>query len=99
MALTLPGETFMIIKTNGLTFNSANPKCRLILSTTHAVGGYGGVLTAAFIAVVDDATGHVKRYWGLYDPENPADHIRHIMKKGAEWPHEFIPPTIGTPLT
>lgn len=81
----------MQIKTNGLIYDSQNPNCDLIASTTAATGGYGGSVTIAFLTVVDELTGRTSHFWGMYDPKHPADYIKLIMEKGTVWPPEFHP--------
>lgn len=74
----------MKIKTNtNLLFDTAHKKCLCITS-----GAEQRIF--AFIQCLDvgqnGKSERAKRYWGLYDPQNPEESIMRIMLNGGSWP-------------
>ncbi len=74
----------MKIKTStNLVFDSSHEKCICITSSAEQ-------RTFAFIQCLDVGCDgkyeRPKRYWGLYDSQNPEDSIMRIMRTGGRWP-------------
>ncbi len=65
---------------NNLVWDDNEPKCRIIHSQAN------GQLFA-FVQCVDKPTGHTKRYWGAWSPNDPERSMLEIMSNGGKWPN------------
>ena len=79
----------MIVNQNGMTYDSADPRCQCFVGGSDATGGLASYINIAFITVVDDDTQSLKRYFGLYRRESEESSIREIMDRGGKWPEPF----------
>lgn len=78
---------YLVNDLENMIFDSEDEQCLLI----KAMGPDGRI--HAFVQCLD--VGNVnnrlknpnaKQYWGFYDPDEPEESIKEIMRNGAKWP-------------
>lgn len=70
------------VEVNNLIYDSSNRDCKCILSDSQGT-------VYAFLQVLDMGMPEhplKKRYWGIYDHDDPEGAIQEIMERGGKWP-------------
>lgn len=75
-----------IVTDNNLLYEDFNEHCKCILTQAN---GY----VFAFVQAIDLGTNphkpkvvRTKRYWGMWDVENPKASMERILRNGGKWP-------------
>lgn len=66
-----------------LVYDDEHEKCLLV--TSQAEGRVFGFIQCLDVGH-DGKSEHIKRYWGVFDMENPKASIERIMRNGGQWP-------------
>jgi hypothetical protein len=76
----------MRVERDNLVFDDANPKCKCIVSASQGKN-------FAFVQALDIGMEHARlkkpiavRYWGEFNPNNPAGSLLIILNTGSPWP-------------